>query len=369
MIRKHRGSYEVRVYDPKVKRKVYVGRRKLERDAKKLEREKTDEFQGAKPSELTVRSYAIEWLDDHHGPDTPRPKESTRTVNKANLRSFLAEFGDRLVDGGIKRKEALKWSKGRPHIAKTVSAMFNDAVDDEVCTGNPFANRKQPRSAERRKIAPITQEELDRLESIALRHWGPDGYGRIARAWVLFAAWVGCRPGETFSVPLRNVNFHEGLVTIKRVKPPYDTDTVVLPKAAAAALREVVDLLAQTGPMFRTVTGKEMVKGSLSYHWSPIRSAFRETVSEERWNALIDVDEHGKRKDLHLYVLRHRVASVMADRGATAAEIAEQLGNSAKVCEDTYIHPFKTEVRERNRKLLDQSTVVPLRSVGTENGA
>lgn len=366
---KRRGAYEVSVYDPAIKRKRYVGRREMLRDAKTLFAEKTEEFSKGQPQAQTISVYASEWLEHHHGPDTKRPSKNTMKVNEGNLRAFLAEFGDRLIDGGVGRKEALRWSKGRAHVAKTVSAMFNDAVDDEVCTANPFANRKHKRSSERRNIAPITQEELDRLAEIALRHWGPDGYGQIARAWVLFCAWVGCRPGETFSVPLRNVDFAQGVVTIKRVKPPYNTDTVVLPKAAADPLREIVGLLAETGPMFRTITGRPMVKGSLSYHWSPVRAAFRQTVSEERWNALIDVDENGTRRDLHLYVLRHRVASVMADRGATARDISEQLGNSPEVCERTYIHPFETDVRERNRKLLDMPAVVDLSEVRNRKGA
>jgi integrase len=368
-VRWNRGAYEVKAYDPKVKRLVYVGRRKKEGDAKKLFRQKTDEFQSERPSTLTMRQYAEQWLEDHHGPGTNRPAKTTRQVNEGNLRQFLAEFGDRPVDGGIGRKEALKWSKPRPHVAKTVSAMLNDAIDDEDARGNPFANRKHKRSSERRLIAPITQAELDTLARIAEVHWGEDGYGQVAKAWVLFAAWVGCRPGETFSVPMRNVDWHRGLVTIRRVKPPYDEDIPVIPTAALDQLKAVRHLLAQEGPMFRTVTGRPMVKGSLSYHWSPIRAAFRQKVTEERWNALIDYDEGGKRKDLHLYVLRHRVASVMADRGATAREIAEQLGNTPEVCERIYIHPFTSDVRERNRKLLDDASVVDLQAVRERNGA
>lgn len=362
-VRKHRGGYEVRCYNPATKRKEYVGRRKLEKDAKKLFRQKTEEFQGAKTSSLTIAQYAKEWLDLHHGPGTRRPAKTTLQVNEGNLRQFLSEFGDRPFDGGVSRREALGWSKPRPHVAKTVSAMFNDAVDDEVCKANPFANRRHERSKERRLIAPITQAELDTLERIALRHWGEDGYGRIARAWVLFSAWVGCRPGETFSVPLRNVDFHRGLVTIRRVKPPYNTDTVVIPKAALVPLRDVQGLLGQTGPMFQTVTGREMAKGALSYHWQPITAAFRETVTDERWGQL--TEGTGR---LDIYALRHRVASVMADRGATAREIAEQLGNSPEVCEKTYIHPFRDDIRERNRRLLDLDDVVELRAVGTDSG-
>lgn len=363
-VRWNRGAYEVKVYNPRAKRLVYVGRRKLEKDAKKLFREKTDEFQGEQPSTLTVRAYATDWLEHHHGPGTRRPARTTLQVNEGNLRGFLEEFGDRQLDGGIGRKEALRWSKSRPHVAKTISAMFNDAVDDEECRGNPFANRKHKRSSERRLIAPISQAELDALAGIAERHWGADGYGQIAKAWVLFAAWVGCRPGETFKVALRDVDCHRKLVSIKRVKPPYATDIVVIPAAAMDQLSAVRHLLPQEGPMFRTVTGRPMVKGSLSFHWTPIAAAFRQTVTEERWAALTE-----GQPSFAIYSLRHRVASVMADRGASARDIAEQLGNTPEVCERTYIHPFSEDVRERNRKLLDLENVTDLRSVRRADGA
>jgi hypothetical protein len=84
-VRLNRGAYECKVYDPRVKRLVYVGRRKLERDAKALFRAKTEELQGVAPSELTIREYAPQWLEHHHGPGTKRPAESTRKVNAGNL--------------------------------------------------------------------------------------------------------------------------------------------------------------------------------------------------------------------------------------------------------------------------------------------
>jgi hypothetical protein len=78
--------------------------------------------------------------------------------------------------------------------------MFNDAIDDEFAQANPFRNRRQEQPRGRQDIFPMTEEEVDRLAEIALREWGPSGYGLVARAWVLFGAWVGTRPGETFSV-------------------------------------------------------------------------------------------------------------------------------------------------------------------------
>lgn len=358
--RKGDTKYSVFVYDPTVKRKVYVGRRVLERDARVLFREKTDEFahHAAQPKgALTVREYAAEWLRDNHGPGTTRPAPATVQFNRIGLVPFLAEFGDRALDGGIGRKEALKWSKTRGHNAKSVSAMFNDAVDEEQAAVNPFKDRKQEQSRERKDIHPLTETEVDRLADIALRHWGADGYGLTFRAMILFGAWVGCRPGEAERVELRDLNFADGTARIKRVKKrgkTYPTDTVVFPKATQDAIR-AMPVIPREGPIFLTVSGKPMVKGNLVHHWGPVRAAFRETVTEERWGQLTE-----GQPDLAFYSLRHHVASIMADRGADARDIAAQLGNSVEVCEATYIHAFKDRQLDRNRLVLDRPVVVDL---------
>jgi len=48
----------------------------------------------------------------------------------------------------------------------------------------------------------------------------------------------------------------------------------------------------------------------------------------------------------------------MADRGASARDIAHQLGNSVEVCEATYIHRYRDRINARNRQLLEQPVVV-----------
>lgn len=376
-----RGSkYDVYCYRASVGKKVYVGRRALERDARVLFREKTDEFAReagkATTEALKVRDYAAEWLKDNHGPGTKRPVATTLQVNRTNLAPFLGclpdckedhdhveGFGDRPLDGGISRREALNWSKTRRHNAKSVSAMFNDAIDEELAKQNPFANRKQEQSRERKDISPLTEAEVDALADIALRHWGTDGYGITARAWVLFGAWVGDRPGETFGVELKDLNFTDGIATIRRVKKrgkTYPVDKVAFPQAARDAIRAMPEL-PKMGPIFLTVTGKPMVKGSLRYHWAPIRDAFREKVGEDRWRELIDFED-GHDKTLDFYSLRHFCASVMADRGASEYDISAQLGNSVEVCRESYIHGYRERQLERNRLLLERPAVVDLAS-------
>jgi integrase len=297
-ISKRPNGYEVFVWHPAHGRKLYVGVRKTlrgEGGALELQREKTEEFAKAQSqprAKLTMRAYATEWLDVHHGPNTRRRAETTRTQNAINLRAFLEDFGDLPLDASIARRTALAWARKHPNNAKTVSAMLNDAIDDDVCKTNPFANRRQAQSRERKHISPFTEEEVDRLADIALRHWGKDGYGLTARAWVLFAAWVGCRPGETFGVTKADLRFGTGEVVIRRVKRrggEYPTDMVVLPEIVQRAI-SAMPFVEPAGPIFLSVTGRRMLKGALAWHWNPVRAAFREheKTSEQRWAQILD---------------------------------------------------------------------------------
>lgn len=359
-------TYECFVYDPSIRRKRYVGSRKNLRGdggAQELERQKKDEFTGGTPepeSVLTIRSYAPEWMELHHGPKTRRPQPTTRTANFYNLKPFLEAYGDRPLDGGITRREALKWAKQHPHNAKTVSALFNDAIDDEVCSANPFANRRQEESRERKHIAPITEGELATLADIALRHWGSEGYGLVVRAFILFAAWVGCRPGETFRVEQKDLNFAQGEVSIRRVKRRggrYPTDKVAFPNAAQEAVLAMPSLPA-VGPIFRTISGCLMNKSGVRYYWHPVRTAFRETMSPERWHELCDGEP-----TMDFYVLRHFCASIIVDRGGNEDDVAAQLGNSPEVCRETYIHSYVDRANARNLERLNRTgpaEIVPI---------
>jgi integrase len=363
-----KGMRPVYVYDPAVGQKVYVGSRQNLRGAggaQELERQKQQEFAAHEPKriegKLTIRGYAADWLELHHGEGTRRPAPGTRTVNEGHLRRFLEDFGDRLIDGGIGRREALRWSRKNVHAAKVVSAMFNDAVDDQECEGNPFANRRHKESRGRKHIKPLTADEVQRIAEIAHRHWGADGYGLVARAWVLFGAWVGCRPGETFGVELEDLRFDAGEVVIRRIKKrggEYPVDTVVLPRAAIQVI-QAMPVLPRTGPIFLTITGERMLKGALRYYWDPVRAAFQATVSEQRWAELLDGTEDGK--NLDFYALRHFCASQIVEHGGNEYDVAAQLGNSPEVARETYIHSYVEQVNARNRRFLDGAEVRSLR--------
>lgn len=367
------GSWQVIVYvpagleHPQAGRKWYVGTRLKHGDAKTLERDTISALKrqaaGKKPftADQTVRDYADDWLDLHHGEGSRRPSPKTLQLNEQNLRAFLEEFGDRPMrgDGAIRRGEALRWCKldSNAYRAKAVSAMFQDAIDDEVATVNPFANRRAKQSSERKHISPLTEQEVDRLADIALRHWGRDGYGLVARAWVLFGAWVGARPGETFATTRSDLEVDAGLVWIQRVKPPYKRDHVVLPVVVVRAIAAMPRQARADGLLFPTVKGQPMHKDTLGRHWSPIRSAFRETVTEERWAGLLQGQAE---RDLAFYSLRHHCASQIVSRGGNEYDVAAQLGNTPEVARATYIHDYRDRTQERLRGFLDRPVVVDL---------
>ena len=345
------GRYSVYVYSPAKRRNVYVGRRRLEREAKALFREKTDEFAKQSPArKLTCRAYAREWLAEHHGQGTNRPASSTHAHNEGMLRPFLEDFGDRLIDGGIGRKEALRWARRHPHNAKAASAMFNDAINDEETLGNPFANRRHEQPRGRQDIYPMTEEEVERLAGIAEQTWGSGGYGLVARALVLFGAWVGARPGETLTRTDADLDVEGGLVRVTRVKGAKQTEWIVLPRQVIAALDAMPP--RHSPRLFSTVQGKPMgTKGDLHYYWSPIRAAFKTTCTPERWAELLE--GQSDRRSLDFYALRHFCASIIVDRGGDEYDVAQQLGNTPEVCRKVYIHGYRDRVNERNRARLE----------------
>ncbi len=361
-ISKRGNQWRVFVYDPAIKEKRFVGQRPLlkgsdpELHAQALFRQKTQEFARKPKQGMTIADYAERWLEHKHGPGTRRPAESSFKHNRVMLRPFLKDYGHRELRS-ITRMEALDWSRPRQANARVVSAMYSDAFDEGLVEVNPFANRGQTLGQGRKHIVPLTEREVDRLAEIALEIWGPTTYGPIARAWVLFSAWVGTRPGETFAVTWSDLDLERGLVTVRRVKGRKQTEQIVLPDKARDAILEMPG--SRQGLVFPSLRGKSMARGKESgYYWREIREAFVFWLSE---NDPVRLREFQAVKgSLDLYSLRHFTASVMVDRGANEFSVSQQLGNSAQVCRDTYIHHHAQRVIERNRGFLNAPDVVDI---------
>lgn len=333
------GRRPVYVYDPAKRRKVYVGARDTLKEAKRLEAQAILDLQ--RPTEtprMTCEMYVNEWLEEKHGPGTRRPALTTYRNNQYMIKRFLKEFGSREMQS-IGRREALRWAREQPHgVQRTVAAMFNDAFDDEIVEDNPFKQRGNSEGRGRKDIHPLTEAEVTRLGEIALGMYG--AFGKVVKAWILFAAWTGARPGEMWKLEWDHIDFETNRFRVKRVKGKKQTDfNVLLPAPAREAL---LDMGRGHGQVFRTVNGKPMNKGNAGYYWRPVRMLFEAELDEWRRDQL-----RAGRDDIDLYDLRHFCGSLLADRGLNEFDISYQLGNSPQVCREYYVHPHEDRTQDR----------------------
>ncbi len=215
--------------------------------------------------------------------------------------------------------------------------MFNDAINDGLHPGpNPFANLRLEQPRGRKDLIALTLDELDELAGCALRVHGD--FGPVFRAMVLFASYVGLRPGEMLALERSDVGSEE--VAIRRnldgtgtVKLPKNGQEriVVLPPPAREALADVPVRLDLPW-LFVTPRGRRFSKSSLYYYWNPVRAAFG-------------------RPGMDFYELRHFCATHLLELGSPA-DVAVQLGHSdgGALVMSTYGHPSEDAARERLKK-------------------
>jgi integrase len=230
--------------------------------------------------------------------------------------------------------------------------MFNDALNEECVTTNPFANLRLDQSRGRKDLNVISHAELDALGDAALATL--DDYGPTFRACILFAAYVGLRPAELFMLRWTDINFARGEVEIRQslgstgevtLPKNHRTRTVILSPPARGALAEM-PRRADSPYVFTTRTGKRFSKTSHYYYWHAVRSRFGQP-------------------GMDFYELRHYCATELLNRGVSHADVAVQLGHTdgGALVMSTYGHPSDDEARTRLHAAY-RAAITPLRVVG-----
>jgi integrase len=331
------GKYAVSVYDPTLKRKRWVGTFATRRDAREAEREASRRRLGTL-SRLTVDEFAELWLARY-----ARPALATRRNYVYALKRFRNEFGSvRLAE--LDRLTARAWAMQQPHSnVRAVRAMFSDAFNDGIHPGpNPFANMRLEQPRGRKDLVALSESELFELADAAVRVHGD--FGSAFRAMVLFAGYVGLRPGEMFALERADVRADE--VVIRRsldgagkIKLPKNNRerVVILPPPARAALADLVPRVDLPW-LFVTRRGRRFREGSLTYYWHPVRAAFG-------------------RPEMDFYELRHFCATHLLELGLSPADVAIQLGHTdgGALVMSTYGHPSEDAARERLKCAFSQS--------------
>ena len=336
MIVKRGSSYGVSVYDSALKRKRWVGTYRTKSEAREAEREASRRHHVG--GRMTCGEFAALWLDEY-----PRAAGATRRTYRYGLKAFAEEFA-RVRLGDLDRVTARSWSQRHPQSnVRVVRAMFNDAINDGLHPGpNPFANLRLEQSRGRKDLIALTEAELDELAERALAVHGE--FGPTFRAMIVFAAYVGLRPGEMFALERSDVGRDEvrirhnldGTGAIKTPKNGLER-IVILPPPARDALADV-PVRIHVPWLFTTIRERRFGKSSLYYYWNPVRAAFG-------------------RPGMDFYELRHFCATHLLERGVSHADVAIQLGHTdgGALVMSTYGHPSEDAARERLKQAYVQS--------------
>jgi integrase len=236
--------------------------------------------------------------------------------------------------------------------------MLNDAINDGLHPGpNPFANLRLEQPRGRKDLTALKQDELHQLADVALMVHGD--YGPTLRAMILFAGYVGLRPGELFALERSDVGHDE--VTIRQnldgtgaLKLPKNGKPriVILPPPAREVLMQVPARL-DVPWLFVSRSGRQFRKSTLLYYWNPVRAAFG-------------------RPGMDFYELRHFCATHLLELGVSHADVAVQLGHTdgGALVMSTYGHPSEDLARERLKRAYATNVVrLSAREIGLQEGS
>jgi integrase len=335
VIVKRGSSYGVRVYVGG--RTRWVGTFKTRREARRAELEALK--RPGSRCEETCDSFASRWVDDY-----PRPAAATRRTHRYALKAFIRDFaGIRLAD--VDRPSARAWALQQPKANVYVArSMFGDAVRDGLAPANPFSGLRLEQSRGRKDLVALGEDELLDLAQCALEVHGE--YGPTFRAMILFAAYVGIRPGELFALEHPDIDLERLEVRVRhnldatgQIKLPKSgrPRSVILPPPARDALVSMPRRVG-TSLVFTTKRGRRFSKPALNLYWNPVRAAFG-------------------RPTMHFYELRHFCATHLLNLGVSHADVAVQLGHTdgGKLVMSTYGHPSDAAARERLKRAFTPS--------------
>jgi integrase len=331
MIVPRKGKYGVSVYDKTLGRKRWVGTFATRRESKEAERE-AERSSAVRGSEM-CGDFARRWLADY-----PRRAAASRKTYHYALQRFEGDFA-RVHLRDLDKPTARHWALGQPQSnVRVVRAMFTDAINDGLHPGpNPFANLRLEQPRGRKDLTALTEPELARLADCVLDCLG--SFGPSFRAMILFAAYVGLRPGELYALERRDVGQDEVVIRQSldgtgQIKVPKNglARTVILPPPAREALLDVPARL-DVPWLFVTPRARRFSKGSHLHYWRLVRTAFGRPM-------------------MHFYELRHFCATHLLELGVSHADVAVQLGHTdgGALVMSTYGHPSEQTARERLKR-------------------
>lgn len=339
-----------------------IGSKKAAKEAaEKIEREiALQRFQIDAPKEspaVKFRDYTESWMAGHVQNNC---KESTQSGYRYMLDSHIyPEFGDRTITE-ITRNEIKTFCYGKlqgglsagsvSYIARTLSAIFNQAIEDGIGSTNPAARPgKYIRTGDRRdKIDFLTQEEGCLLLTTARQH-RPMFYPLL-----LTALRTGMRQGELLALQWGDIDWNGNFIEVRRNTWKGHIST---PKSGKGRRVDMSDqLAADLLDHRRNLAAEALRKGHpLSVWVFPSESGTALGAANLR-KVFLAVLKKGGLRSIRFHDLRHSFASWLIGNEESLVYVKEQLGHhSIQITVDTYGHLIPGANRQAVNRLDDPS--------------
>jgi integrase len=218
-------------------------------------------------------------------------------------------------------------------ILSYLSAILNEAVDDELLQGNPAARvRKVIAKDHKEEINPLTAGELDHLLNTVQQHF-PKHYTLF-----LLLARTGMRIGEALALRWADIDFKGRFIEVKR---SVVRGRISTPKSGKSRRVDMSPQLADTLKIHLTESKK---RGLVLGIGEP------ELIFMNRKGGLIDVNNWRRRvfnkaltkaevRTIRIHDLRHTYTTLRLRAGHNIVDVSKQLGHhSVKLTLDVYGH-------------------------------
>ena len=302
-------------------------------------------------TEEKLDAYAKTWLAGLTG----NLKASTIRFYDSNLERYvLPLLGDRPLTAVSRadareliiscRKKGLRLNTVKG-IARTLSAVLSQAVEDEKIPANPALRlgRHLRRGDEpKHEVQPLTRDEAGHLVAVAREHfprWHP---------WILLTLRTGLRLGEQIALQWGDIDWHGRFIIVQR-----NLVRGVLTSTKSHQRRRV-DLSAQ---LFATLLewrrqqrARWLKKGKPVPEW--VFPSLEGTALEERnvRHVFTRMLEKAELRKIRVHDLRHTFASLLLQQGESVVYVKEQLGHgSIQITVDTYGHLIPGANRDGRR--------------------
>jgi integrase len=305
----------------------------------------------------TLDTYAQSWLRGLTG----NLKASTIRFYSDNLRRYvLPAYGTRPLQQLTRQdcRELIATCRGKglklntvKGIARTLSALLSQAVEDEKIAANPALRmgRYLRRGDEpKTELHPLTRAEAAHLIATAERYF-PRWY-----PWILLALRTGLRLGEQLAVNWGDIDFNGRFVAVQR---NIVRGIVTSPKSHQ---RRRVDLSPQLITALlqwrRVQRTRWLKKGKTVPPW--VFPSLERTALEERnvRHVFTRMLEKAELRQVRIHDLRHSYATHLLQAGAPITYVSQQLGHAdASITLRVYAHYLPDSSAQRGVDRLDDA--------------